>query len=132
MTVYKGTDGYFMAGAAGSAATVGEISRYTITKTADALDTSVFGTRWKSYVNGSVGWTASLSGFYYCGDPAQEDLEDSIDDGTEIELYAHISAAIYHYGTGYVTNFTVEQSHDGIATASIDIQGTDELYRICG
>ena len=132
MTVYQGTDGYFMAAATTtSAALVGEINRYTITKTSDPIDTSVFGTRWKSYVNGSVGWTASLSGFYYCGDAAQEDIEDSIDDGTAIDLYAHVSDDIYHYGVGYTTNFTVEQSHDGVATLSADIQGTDTLYRTC-
>ncbi len=132
MTVYQGASGYFMAAATTtSAALVGEINRYTITKTSDAIDTSVFGTRWKSYVNGSVGWTASISGFYYCGDAAQEDIEDSIDDGTAIDLYAHVSDDIYHYGVGYTTNFTVEQSHDGVATLSADIQGTDILYRTC-
>ena len=74
MTTIQGTSGYFMAGAAGAASTVGEISRWTITKTADTIDTSVFGTRWKKYVNGPVGWTASLSGFYDCSDAYQEDI----------------------------------------------------------
>ena len=129
MTVYQGTSGYFTAGAAGAAATVGEINSWTITKSSDPIDVSVFADRWKRFVNGSVGWTASLSGFYYPGDPAQEDIEDSIDDGSAIEMYAHISSTIYYYGSGYATNVTVEQSHDGVASTSFDIQGTSELYR---
>ena len=131
MTVIQGTSGYFMAGASGADATVGEISRWTITKTSDPIDVSVFGTRWKKYVNGSVGWTASLSGFFYCGDAAQEDIEDSLDDGSAIEIYAHIDGTKYYYGSAYTTNVTVEHTYDGVATISFDIQGSGELYKTC-
>jgi len=129
MVVYAGTSGYFTAGVAGSAATVGEINSWTITKTANAIDVSVFGDRWSDYINGSVGWTASLSGFYYPADTAQGAIEDSIDAGSIIEMYAHVSSTIYYYGTGYTTNSTVTQTHDGVATASFDVQGTGQLYR---
>ena len=129
MSVYAGTSGYFTAGAAGAAASVGEINSWTITKSSDPIDVSVFSDRWKRFVNGSVGWTASLSGFYFPTDPAQEDIEDSLDDGTIIEMYAHVSDSIYYYGSGYATGVTVEQSHDGVATVSFDVQGTSELYR---
>lgn len=129
MTVYQGTSGYFSAGPAGSAVMVGEINRWTITKTSDPIDVSVFGDRWKDFVNGSVGWTASLSGFMDTTDTAQPDIEDSMDDGTVIEVYAHLTDSIYYYGLGYTTNFTVEDTHDGVATISVDVQGTGELYR---
>lgn len=131
MSVYQGTSGYFMAGTAGNAASVGEINRFTITKTSDPIDVSVFGDRWKDYVNGSVGWTASLSGFFDCSDTPQGAIEDSLDDGTVIELYAHIDNTKYYYGQGYTTNVTVEDTHDGVATVSFDIQGTGELYQTC-
>ena len=129
MAVYQGTDGYFVAGAVASEATVGGINRWTITKTSDPIDVSVFGDRWKDYVNGSVGWSAGLSGFIDTTDAATADIEDSIDDGTVIGMYAHLTDAIYYTGTGYTTNFTVEDTHDGVATISMDIQGTGELTR---
>ena len=129
MVVYQGTSGYFAAGVVGADATVGGINRWTITKTSDPIDVSVFGSRWKDYVNGSVGWSAGLSGFIDTTDAAQVDIEDSIDDGTVIEMYAHLSNTVYYRGTGYATNFTVEDTHDGVATVSMDIQGTGELYR---
>ena len=129
MVVYQGTDGYFVAGVLGTPLTVGGINRWTITKTSDPIDVSVFGDRWKDFVNGSVGWSAGLSGFIDTTDPGTVDIEDSIDDGTIIELYAHLTNAIYYYGSGYSTSFTVEDTHDGVATVSMDIQGTGALYR---
>ena len=132
MAVYQGTDGYFTAGPAGSAATVGGLNRWTITKTSDPIDVSVFGDRWKDYVNGSVGWTASVSGFIDTTDTGQDSIEDSLDDGTVIELYTHLNNTIYYYGSGYTTGFTVEDTHDGVCTVSGDIQGTGELHRTWG
>ena len=129
MVTYQGTDGYFTAGVAAGAATVGGINRWTITKTSDPIDVSVFGDRWKDYVNGSVGWSASLSGFIDTTDDPQTKIEDSIDNGTIIELYAHLNNTVYYYGTGYTTSFNVEDTHDGVATVSMDIQGTGELNR---
>ncbi len=129
MVTYQGTDGYFTAGVVGSDATVGGINRWTITKTSDPVDVSVFGDRWKDFVNGSVGWSASLSGFIDTTDDPQTQIEVSIDSGTIIELYAHLNNTVYYYGTGYTTNFTTEDTHDGVATVSMDIQGTGELNR---
>ena len=131
MTVYQGTSGYFSAGVVGTEVLIGEVNRWTITKTSDPIDVSVFGDRWKDFVNGSVGWTASLSGFFYCGDAGQEDIEDSIDAGSVIEIYAHVDGTKYYYGSAYTTNVTVETTHDGVATISFDMQGTGELYKTC-
>ena len=133
MSVSQGTSGYFTAGAAGAGAgaSVGEINRWTITKTSDPIDVSVFGDRWRDYVNGSVGWTVSLSGFFDCSDTAQGAIEDSIDAGTSIEIYAHIDGTKYYYGLAFVTNITVEDTHDGVVTASFDAQGSGELYQTC-
>jgi len=129
MTTTQGTSGYFMAGAAGSAALVGEISRWTITETADPIETSVFGTRWKKFVNGPVGWTANLSGFYDCSDTAQASIEDALGAGTAIDIYAYVDATKYHYGSGFPTNVSIEHTFDGVATVSF--QGSDELYDVC-
>jgi predicted secreted protein len=132
MSVTQGTSGFFSVGHTGSTGLVGEMNRFTITKTSDPIDVSVFGTRWKKFVNGSVGWNISLSGFADCEDSGQEDLEDSIDDGTPVTVYCHTDDDTYRYGSAYVTNFTVEDTHDGVATVSIDAQGTEELHRVCG
>ena len=134
MSVTQGTSGYFNAQVAGSGAstTVGEINRWTITKTSDPIDVSVFGDRWRDYVNGSVGWTCSASGFFDCESSAnQGSLEDSIDNGTSIEIYAHVDDTKYYYGLAYITNITVEDSHDGVVTASFDAQGSGILYQTC-
>lgn len=128
MSVIQGTDGYFVAGVAGSGVTVGELNHWTITKTANAIDVSTFGTRWKKNKNGAVSWTASVSGFCDFSDTGQGAIEDSLDDGTVIELYAHLSGDKYYYGKGYVTNVSVDDTHDGVVTFSADITGTDELY----
>ncbi len=131
MSVYQGTSGYINAGSAGNAGAVGEINRWTITKTSDPIDVSVFGDRWRDYVNGSVGWTVSLSGFFDCSDTEQGYIEDSIDNGTVIEVYAHVDNTKYYYGSAYVTNVTVEDTHNGVVTLSVDAQGTGILYQTC-
>ena len=133
MSVTQGTSGYFNAQVAGSGAStsVGEINRWTITKTSDPIDVSVFGDRWRDYVNGSVGWTCSASGFWDCSDAGQSSLEDSLDNGTSIEIYAHVDDTKYYYGLAFVTNVTVEDTHDGVATASFDAQGSGVLYQTC-
>lgn len=131
MTVTQGTSGYFWAGVLGSGASVGEISSWTLNETADTVDVSVFGDRWKDFVNGSVSFSGSISGFFDCSDTGQGAVMDSLEDGTVIEAYFFWNGTKYKYGSCYVTGVTIEDTHSGVATFSADLQGTGELYMKC-
>ena len=125
----QGTAGSFYAGVAGSAGSVGYLNRWNVNTTSDVIDTSVFGTRWRSNVNGSVGWSGSISGFCDLTDTGQIAVELSMTAGTVIECYFYLNTTNYRYGSAYVTGVTTEDTHNGVVTFSADVTGTGELYK---
>jgi predicted secreted protein len=129
MAVIQGTSGYFWAGAAGSAASVGYLNRWTVNLAADTIDVSVFGNRWKDNISGSVGWTGSIAGFCDLTDTGQIAVETSLTAGTSIDCYFFLNGTNYRYGTAYVTGVTTEDTHNGVVTFSADVTGDGELYK---
>ncbi len=127
--VLQGTSGYFWAGSAGSAAAVGYLNTFSVNLSSDVVDVSVFGDRWKSNVNGSVGWTGSIAGFCVLEDTGQIAVESSLTDGTAIDVYFFLSGTNYRYGSAYITGVNTEDTHNGVVTFSADITGTGELYK---
>jgi len=125
----QGTAGSFYAGVAGSAGSVGYLNRWSVNLSADVIDTGVFGTRWKSNVSGSVGWTASVSGFCDLTDSGQTAVELSLTGGDPIECYFYLNTTNYRYGSASVSGITTEDTHNGIVTFSADLTGDGELYK---
>jgi len=124
-----GTSGYFWAGVAGAAASVGYLNRFNVSLSADVIDTGVFGTRWRDSASGSVGWTASVSGFCDLTDTGQIAVENSITAGTAIDCYFFLNGTNYRYGSASVTGVNTEDTHNGIVTFSADLTGKGELYK---
>ena len=129
MAISQGTSGYFWAGAAGSAAAVGYLNTWSVNMSADVVDVSAFGNRWKQNVNGSVGWTGSISGFCDLADTGQIAVESSLTEGTSIDVYFFLSGTNYRYGEAAITGISTEDTHNGVVTFSADITGTGELYK---
>lgn len=129
MAVTQGTSGYFYAGAAGSASSVGYLNTWSVNMSADTVDVSAFGNRWKQNVNGSIGWTGSISGFCDLADTGQMAVENSLTAGTAIDVYFFLTGTTYRYGSAYITGVSTEDTHNGVVTFSADITGTDELYK---
>ena len=127
--VIQGTAGYFWSGVAGSAASVGYLSRWSVNISSDVIDTSIFGDRWRANVNGSVGWTGSISGFCDLTDTGQIAVETSMTAGTAIDCYFFLNGTNYRYGSAFCTGVTTEDTHNGVVTFSADVTGTGELYK---
>jgi len=129
MAVSQGTSGYFWLGALGAAAAVGYLNKWSVNETADVVDVSVFGDRWKDNVSGSVGWSGSVGGFCDLADTGQIATETSLTAGTVIEAYFFLTGTAYRYGSAYITGVNTEDTHNGVVTFSADITGTGELYK---
>jgi len=127
--VIQGTAGYFWAGTAGSAAVVGYLNRWSVNLSADVIDVSVFGDRWRDNTSGSVGWTGSISGFCDLTDTGQIAVETSMTAGTAIDCYFFLNGTNYRYGSAFSTGITTEDVHNGVVTFSADVTGDGELYK---
>jgi len=130
----SGIDGYVMAGPCGSAAVVAELNHWTLTITSDPIDVSIFGSSgWGAYKNGPKDWNASFDGFWYLGDTnGQAALHSALTGGTTVECYFHLDNDNYYYGAGLVTSESVDESVDGVASISFDIQGDGAINNTTG
>lgn len=121
----SGIDGYVMAGPCGSAAVVAELNHWTLNITSEPIDVRVFGSSgWGAKKNGPKDWNASFDGFWYLGDTnGQAALHSALTGGTTIECYFHLDDDNYYYGAGLVIGETVDESVDGVASISFDVDG---------
>ena len=121
----SGIDGYVMAGPCGSAVLVAELNHWTLNITSEPIDVRVFGSSgWGAKKNGPKDWNASFDGFWYLGDAAgQAALHSALTGGTTVECYFHLDNDNYYYGAGLVIGETVDESVDGVASISFDVDG---------
>jgi hypothetical protein len=128
--------------------TVEMLGKWDITIAFDDIDASVFGTVWKANMNGMQGWTGKFDGFFAAatsaGSSGQYTLQaaalaqtklqnirfylNSTGDGgsTEYFFMPNYSTDISTYSTdngAYISNVSVSQVKDGLASVSYDIQG---------
>ena len=130
MSTYNGTDGYFIIRIHDGATVAGDIDCWTITKGDDPIDVSGGGLDWAKYGHYDNCWSASLRGFINEADCAQDDIEDLVDTGVAIEIYASIGGSIYFNGLGYITNSATDDVNDARLSVYIDICGVGRPVRV--
>ena len=123
MSTYNGTGGYFILRIHDGTTIPGDIDCWAITKGYGPIDVSGGGLDWAKYSNYDNCWSASLRGFINEADCAPNDIEDLVDTGVAIEIYASISGPIYYNGLGYITNSAADDVNDARLSVYIDICG---------
>jgi hypothetical protein len=123
MATHFGSDGSVkLVTTGGSVATVGELLNWTVTTTADAVETTSMGDTARTYVKGLTTGTGSMSLYLDPADTVQEDL--AIGDVVDCEFYAEgtDSGDQYYSGSFVVTSVERGATMDGIATLNAELQ----------
>lgn len=123
MATHFGSDGSVkLVTSGGSVATVGELLNWTVTTTADAVETTSMGDTARTYVKGLTTGTGSMSLYLDPADTVQEDL--AIGDTVDCEFYAEgtTSGDQYYSGSFIVTSVERGATMDGIATLNAELQ----------
>jgi hypothetical protein len=128
MATHFGSDGSVkLVTSGGSVAQIGELLNWTVTMTADAVETTSMGDTSRTYTAGLQTGTGSMSLYLDPDDAAQEDLAQG--DEIDAEFYAEgtDSGDQYYSGTFIVTSVERGATLDGIATLNAELQLTGAL-----
>ena len=123
MATHFGSDGSVkLVTSGGSVATVGELLNWTVTTTADAVETTSMGDTARTYTKGLTTGTGSMSLYLDPADGVQEDL--AIGDTVDCEFYAEgtDTGDQYYSGSFIVTSVERGATMDGIATLNAELQ----------
>lgn len=128
MATHFGSDGSVkLVTSGGSVATIGELLNWTVTMTADPVETTSMGDTARTYTAGLQTGTGSMSLYLDPADAAQADLAQG--DSVDCEFYAEgtTTGDQYYSGTFIVTSVERGATLDGIATLNAELQLTGTL-----
>ena len=128
MATHFGSDGKVkLITTGGTPAAVGELLNWTVTMTADAVETTSMGDTARTYTAGLQTGTGSMSLYLDPDDAAQADLAQG--DSVDCEFYAEgvDTGDQYYEGTFIVTSVERGATLDGIATLNAELQLTGAL-----
>lgn len=128
MATHFGSDGSVkLVTTGGSVAQVGELLNWTVTMTADAVETTSMGDTARTYTSGLQTGTGSMSLYLDPDDAVQEDLTQG--DTIDAEFYAEgtTTGDQFYSGSFIVTSVERGATLDGIATLNAELQLTGAL-----
>lgn len=130
MANYQGNNGAVKIKSGSDALTaVADVRSWSVTMTRDTVERTAMGDDFRTYLKGLQTYTGSMEIVY-------NDSEDAIvntafnpdtDATVNVELYADINNTTTAKFTGdvIITSFAVTNTFDGLMTATVDFQGTD-------
>ena len=121
MAKYHGRGGALLLSAttSGSAATVVNLTQWSLNIEQDTAEVTSIGDTFKSFVVGMKGATASMSGFFDDSADIPFDAFDQTQTGGTVACYlypAGTSVAKYFHGLVWPTSVSIEDSRDGAVT----------------
>jgi len=134
MSCYRGTYGVLKAanpvdGTLATAATVGEITAYTLDETAETFECTSFGDNYREYGVSFKNWEASIECHWDPADTGQAEIV--VGDTITIVIYPQNETVGDQewYGSAIVVGATISASFDGLVSASLSLQGTGDLTK---
>ena len=113
MAVHKGSEGYVKVGS--PAVTVAEVRDWSLTESADTIETSSMGDSARTYTTGLTSGTGSISVHY---DEADTTGQGALTVGSEVDLELYVDADTYASVTAIITEAGVSSSFDGLVEGS--------------
>lgn len=134
---YSGFDGYVMLNDGSSSKVIGYMNRWTVSVSQDTIDVSSFdpalgpvAKRFRKFLPGPLGWTATFDGFVVPEDDGQKALRTAIENATTLTFYFFLNSDKYLVGNGIITTEDFELGWDAAGTVSFDVTGTQMLTKI--
>lgn len=121
----------------GTPQVVGHMNRWTISVSQDTIDVSAFdptldsvARRFRRFLPGPLGWTATFEGFVEPSDEGQKLLKTAIENAEILTFYFHYDENKYLVGEGIITSEDFELAWDAAGTVSYDVQGSKMLTKV--
>lgn len=112
-------------------ALVGGQRNSTIEMTSDSLDASHKGSGgWKTNKPGMKGWKSSFDGLQIMSDEGAQIMEHCFRNDKQIHAKFVYPDKSFQLGWAFVTEFTRDNPHDGIATIKATLDGVGEISEI--
>lgn len=135
MAKYHGRGGALLLGAAngGAATTVANLTQWSINIDMDTADVTAIGDTFKSFVAGTKGATASLSGFFADDADVPFDAFDQAQASGTVTAYlypAGTGVARYFYGAVWPKGVSIDDSVGGAVTFKTDVVFNGAVTRV--
>jgi len=129
MANYQGTSGSVkLVSGTGTAAAVADVRSWSVTLTRETVESTAMGDDYRKYLKGLQSWSGSMEIVY--NDTSNAELSEAMnpdnDNAVVVDFFFdEVGAAGSKFtGTVIVTSFAVTNSYDGLATATVEFQGT--------
>ena len=110
---------------------VGGQRNSTIERSANSLDASHKGSGgWTANKPGLKSWKSSFDGLQIMSDEGAQVMEHCFREGKQVHAKFVYPDASYQIGWAYITEFTRDNPHDGIATIKATMEGVGEISEI--
>lgn len=135
MAKYHGRSGAVLLASAngGSAASVANLTQWTLTIDTDTADVTSLGDTFKSFVLGTKNASASINGFFADDADVPFDAFDQNQSGGTVPCYlypAGTGVAKYWYGAVWPTNISIDDTIGGAVTISGTLQFNGSCTRV--
>lgn len=108
---------------------VADVRTWSVTVTRDTVENTAMGDDFRTYIKGLQSWSGSMEIVYNDSEDAVVNtaLNPDTDDTVQVEFYADSanSSTAKFVGNVIVTSFSTSASYDGLQTATVEFQGTD-------
>lgn len=129
MANYQGTSGSVkLLSGSGTAAAVADVRSWSVTVTRDTVESTAMGDDYRIFLKGLQTWTGSMEIVY--NDDSNAEVSNAFNPDTDeaitVEFYLDETGAANtkFTGTVIVTSFSLTDTYDGLATATVEFQGT--------
>jgi len=128
MAVVKGYNGSVTAGGGD----IGEITSYSLSQSADVVETSTLGSQYAANVSTLLRWSGSFEAHFDIGDAGQDSVRTGLAAGDSVALVFYVGGTTgtgntSYTGSGVVESADITNDVAGIVTYSISFTGTGAL-----
>ena len=118
----------YVAASGGTPAEALDVQDWSLTISADSLDTTSFtDSGWKTFLGGLKGYTGSVTAKWNHADTNQAVFFDNLGSSIDFKFYLDEANTKYFSGTAIVTSVDPKVSVSGTADVTFNLQGTGSI-----
>lgn len=108
---------------------LGGQSGATLNRSTNVLEVTSKESGWAENLAGVKSWSIDCEGYVVVSDTAYDTLEESWEDGIEIDVEIVVPSGKTYAGKGIIADFPLEAPQDDALTFSISVTGTGALVK---
>lgn len=131
MAKYHGKNGVIQAkpGLTGALAAIGEIKKFTLETSCEAVDTKVLSSEWDEHIPGLKSWSVSAECHYDSADAQQAILIEGASVDLALMPLGNVSTRVKFTGTATVTGCSIPVENGSVVAYNLTLKGNGALTR---